>query len=107
MDSTILLNAIGGKTKISLNIDDMTIIKKYDISVNDLLLEEEDYIMEINVLEELSLLTQNIIVYIGGFVVKKLKKLIKCSVCIEAIEEISSATIDDSNFELINSKNRG
>ena len=53
----------------------------------------------------LSNYTNNIVVYIAGFVVKKLRKSLKCSLCISALVETSDTRPQFSEF--LDLKNRG
>ncbi|KAK5650506.1 hypothetical protein RI129_001535 [Pyrocoelia pectoralis] len=54
-----------------------------------------------------SLLTDNIVAYISGFVVRMAKKKLKCIECILALESISDSFMDDSCMQLINRKTKG
>ncbi|KAG5874558.1 hypothetical protein JTB14_001720 [Gonioctena quinquepunctata] len=59
-DTTVLgvLNPQEKRNSTELCLDDSCVIKKYDIDYNDLVLEDERFVFEINVLPSLSLITE-------------------------------------------------
>jgi hypothetical protein len=90
----------------NISLDDIHIIKKYGLDVRDLEIGEHDY--AIPQLPELSLLTQNVVGYIAGFVVRMIKRHIKCDECVIALHSVasSSSTMDDALL-LFEQKDRG
>lgn len=85
------------------SVDDMSIIKKYNLDVPDLIQLEEEII---SFVQDISLISENVVTYIAGFVVKKLKKNTLCITCKFSLEQ-NYASVDDTNFKLLNQKNRG
>lgn len=82
------------------NIDGMNIVKKYNLDICD----SED---AIRLLPQLSQLTENLVTYICGFVIRRVKKIVKCPLCTVVLEDFSSHIYDDNNFMLLNRKDRG
>lgn len=85
------------------SIDDISVIKKYNLDVPDSLIIEEDVI---SFIPDISLLSKNVVAYIAGFVIKKLKKNIFCATCQTSLEQ-NYMSVDDMYFKLLNQKNRG
>lgn len=90
----------------NLSVDDIHIIKKYGLDVGNVEIGEHDY--AIPNLPDLSLLTENVVGYIAGFVLRMLKRHTKCVVCIFALHDVaSSSSTIDSALLLLEHKNRG
>lgn len=109
LDDTNILTTTQPQKKIyaDLSLDDMSLIKKYNIDVNDMVIEDEEFYYVISYLPLLTNLTENVVAYITGFVVKSVKKIIKCRMCLSVIEDFESHSVDSENFKLINRKDRG
>lgn len=87
------------------SIDDLGIVKKYNLDIPESM-EIGDEEMTIDFIPNISVLSENVVAYIAGFVVKKLKKDILCSTCSSFLEQEYSS-VDDTYFKLLNQKNRG
>ena len=87
LDSTYILNTYNRKVDElnTKNHVDINIIKKYDIKINET--EEDQYDEIINFPINLSFYKETAITAIAGFVIKSLKKTVKCIDCISAIED--------------------
>lgn len=85
------------------SIDDISLVRKYNLDIPDEI-EVEDQIIAF--LPDLSEISENVVAYIAGFVVKKIKKIIFCNECQIILEE-SRASLDDTYFNLLKQKNRG
>ncbi|KAG5863364.1 hypothetical protein JTB14_037861 [Gonioctena quinquepunctata] len=108
LDDTTVLGVLNPQEKRNLTelcLDDLCVIKKYDIDYNDLVLEDERFVFEINVLPSLSLITENVVTHISGFVVKSVRKLLNCTVCLDSLAE-SDYTSINSNIGNIHRKDR-
>ena len=67
-------------------------------------LPDHDYFQ----IHTLDLLSENVVTYIAGFIVKKMKKYVKCDKCLLALETVDNNIIyDDSSYMLLRRKNRG
>ncbi|KAG5862941.1 hypothetical protein JTB14_008034 [Gonioctena quinquepunctata] len=110
LDDTTVLGVLNPQEKRNLTelcLDDLCVIKKYDIDYNDLVLEDERFVFEINVLPSLSLITENVVTHISGFVVKSVRKLINCTVCLDSLAESDYTSINSNIFKLLHRKDRG
>lgn len=103
---TILTTSSQRQIQPAITLDEMSLIKKYNIDINDMVIDSEEFQGIIKFLPTLSFLTENVVAYIAGFVVKSIKKIIKCEVCISSLEEEREASLDLDYFKLLNRKNR-
>jgi hypothetical protein len=55
----------------------------------------------------LSLFTQNVMVYVAGWVVRKLLTRVKCEPCQEGLVELESQSLDDESHKLLRFKQKG
>ncbi|KAF5283124.1 hypothetical protein FQR65_LT14053 [Abscondita terminalis] len=88
--------------EFTITNEDITTSKKFGLAIQDHL-QDHDY--EIPVIPTLSLLSLNVVTYIPGYVVKMVKRHLKCETCLSHLEQ-PAATMDDS-FLLIRRKDRG
>ncbi|XP_044745208.1 uncharacterized protein LOC123307070 [Coccinella septempunctata] len=90
-----------------LDLGDMAIIKKYNIDYNELVIEDDEFIYIVDILPSLSLLNENVVVHIAGYVVRSIYKQIKCTECLDSLEESDYKSIDRQQFILLRRKDRG
>lgn len=105
-NTTILTTSSQNKIEPEITLDEMSLIKKYSIDINDMTIDTEEFHGVIKFLPTLSNLTENVVAYIAGFVVKSIKKLIKCQVCTAILEEDKKTCADLDYFKLLHQKNR-
>lgn len=103
-DTSILFSpAVIKKMSPISSLEDLNIIKKYNIDVPESIEFEEEFI---DLIPKLSDISENVVAYIAGFVVKKMKKITFCPKCISLLQQDGSSK-DDTHFKLLNQKNRG
>lgn len=71
-----------------------------------MIIETEEFQGILKFLPTLSNFTENVVAYIAGFVVKNIKKIIKCNVCLSVMEEERQASVDLDYFKLLHRKDR-
>lgn len=106
LDDTTILNITSKRNQplpILSSIDDISLIKKYSLDVPDTVELEGDVF---NFFPNVSVLSENVVTYIAGYVVKKIKKTTFCLFCQSSLEELSEA-MDDVRFKLLNHQNKG
>lgn len=106
LDNTTILGTSQTQIQPDITLDEMSLIKKYNIDINDMVIDTEEFQGILKFLPTLTSLTENVVGYIAGFVVKSIKKVIKCKVCISILEEERKASVDLDYFKLLNRKNR-
>ncbi|KAG5863221.1 hypothetical protein JTB14_028160 [Gonioctena quinquepunctata] len=110
LDSTKMLTSsnTNEKRNVSPELDqgDITIIKKYEFDYNDLVIEDDEFVYIIDISPSLTLLNENVVTYISGYVVRSITKQIKCTVCLDSLEE-SNYNALDLQFMLLHRKDRG
>lgn len=95
------------KVQPELDIDNITLARKYNMDISDEVIIDDNIEYYIEHLPSLTFLTENVVTYISGFVVKKLKSIVKCPECLLSLETIHTFSLDCENFMLLNRKNRG
>lgn len=102
LDTTTILNV--SNTKQNEISYDVSLYRKYNLEPYVKELEDHDYSIPYIPLSEIS---RDVVVYISGFVLKMIKKYIKCLDCLSEC----GISIDDSKknnmYQLIFIKNRG
>jgi len=94
---------IGAQNR-QIDILDMSVVKRYDLNLDVPADNEHDY-SSLNSFANLSIYKEYLIPYISGFVIKMVKKRIKCPVCISALTLESDQIFD--NLMFIEIKNKG
>ena len=107
VDDTTILHVTSDlitKRDGQLDILDMSVVRQYDLNLDIPTDVEHDYSSLYNY-GHLSAYKEYVIPYISGFVVKMVRKRIKCPVCLSALTLQSDDIFD--NFMFISFKNKG
>ncbi|XP_044760863.1 uncharacterized protein LOC123318311 [Coccinella septempunctata] len=111
LDNTKMLTSSTSiaKRNVSTELDlgDMAIIEKYGIDYNELVIEDDEFMYIVDILPSLSLLNENVVVHIAGYVVRSIYKQIKCTECLDSLEESHYKSNDRQQFMLLHRKDRG
>lgn len=106
LDETNILRVVSNNNTAPVQIstaDEMSIIRKYNLDVPENILFENELLELIPNLSEIS---ENVVAYIAGYTVKTLKKTVFCFKCLSLLEQNGEPT-DDTYFKLLNQKGRG
>lgn len=106
LDNTQLIFNSDSLISSELSMDNISFIKKYSIDINDLISNTEDFHGIIKFIPSVSDLSENPVAYVAGFVVKSLKKIVRCEICNSVLECLGSST-NIRYFKLLNAKNWG
>ncbi|XP_031340501.1 uncharacterized protein LOC116168691 [Photinus pyralis] len=108
-DSTYLLSAVPSTSQrkiYAISVDDLHMIKKFGLDCSDMQIGDHDY--AIPNLPPLTAFCQNVVGYISGFVVRMMKRKIKCQTCIVSLHDVAStsSTIDTALL-LVDQRDKG
>lgn len=105
LDTTTVLTVSSTTTKkIENRSFDISVFRKYNLDPVDHL-RDHDYDVLPHFIE-LSVVSQNVVTYISGFVVKMLQRKLNCSVCLEKCG--TAVEIQDNfSYQFLFLKNRG
>ncbi|KAB0798672.1 hypothetical protein PPYR_09665 [Photinus pyralis] len=108
-DSFHLLSAVPStyQRKIyTISVDDVHMIKKFGLDCSDIQIGDHDY--AIPKLPPLTAFCQNVVGYISGFVVRMMKRKIKCQTCILSLHDVASTSSTlDTALLLVDQQNKG
>lgn len=101
LETTTILSVPSTNSKECSSLIDTSLYKKYNLDIAQTI-SEHDYIFPEFV--GLTSNAENVVTYISGFVIKMLKRRVKCPECYYSTLLISE---EDSSYNLLNKKNRG
>lgn len=100
LDATSILHVTPSKHKDS--IMDISLITKYNMDITASI-TDHDYDMPGFL--SLTEFAENVVTYMSGFVVRSVKRKIKCLECLQELEE--QEHVADRSLNLLKTKNRG
>lgn len=102
LDATSMLSINTERASTSV---DMACLKKNDISIENEIIAEHNYDITSNFVA-LSEYIENVVTYMGGYVLKMLNKTVKCEECLELLHA-SDEEIKSNNYAFIKRRNLG
>jgi F420-0:gamma-glutamyl ligase-like protein len=105
LDETIVSSVPSTNKKVNPVID-VAIYRKYDLDVTAEVLEDHDYDV-LPFFVGLSEVSHNVVTYISGYVVRGLKKIIRCSDCVYSLNADPDSIVGNVNYRWLFKKNSG